>query len=124
MLDLVLRPRHFRLAAIHACLRPGAVVRHFGDFERRQQLAFFDAIANVHVDVLHVAGDLGHEVDFLIRLELRGEDHAARQIFDGGFGDRDRRGIRRFRGARLDRRASGTGVAEQSGERRRLEQQN
>jgi Sec-independent protein secretion pathway component TatC len=37
-----------------------------------------DAIAHVHGDALHIAGDLGHNVDFLIRFELRGEYHPPR----------------------------------------------
>ena len=39
LLDLISRPRHFCLTAIQCCLGPSTVIRHFGDLQRRQQLA-------------------------------------------------------------------------------------
>ncbi len=50
------------------------IVLHFRDLERSQKLPFLNAIANVHLDLLDVSGNLGHDVHFLKRLELRGKD--------------------------------------------------
>ena len=44
-----------------------------GDFEHGERLTLLDHVADVDVDLLHVAADLGVDVDHLVGLELAGE---------------------------------------------------
>ena len=62
--DLLLRVLDRRLVLLELILE-------FRDLEQREQLARGDAIADVHVDRLQVAGDLRVDVDLLERPELR-----------------------------------------------------
>ena len=55
----------------------GNFVRHFGNFEFGEHLAFADTVAQIDVNGPDVAGDLRHHVHFLKRLELGGEDRCA-----------------------------------------------
>src|SRR2546422_8052384 len=45
----------------------------FRSLNQRQELPFFHSIADIDIDLFHIAGDLGHDVDFLKRLELRSQ---------------------------------------------------
>ena len=56
------------------------IVGHFGDLESRQQLALRHAVADIDVDLLDIAGDLGHHVDFLVRLELGRQHQVMRKV--------------------------------------------
>src|ERR1039457_4260741 len=77
--DLILGARHFGLAVPHAGLGLSEVIGHFGDFQGGQELALLHAVAHIHADLLDVARDLGHHVDFLIRFELGGEDERSEE---------------------------------------------
>ena len=78
--EVGLRAVDFLLAALDARL----VLRHhvvlqLRNLEHGEQLPGGDAIADVHVDRLHVAGDLGVHVDFLERPELGRERQRLRR---------------------------------------------
>ena len=74
--------RYLDLIAIaHARL----IIGHFRDLDQRQELTFLNAVADIDIDLLHIAGNLRHEIDFLIRLEFSSQHHVVRYVFDGRF---------------------------------------
>ena len=71
--DLVLRARDLFLALLqleYCLLQLRLQLRHF---ENRQRLALMNNVADIDIDVRHVAAHLGVNVDNLVRLELSGQ---------------------------------------------------
>ena len=102
-IDLVLRARNLFLALVD--LEDGLLQLRlqFRNFKRSERLALLDDVADVDVDLAHVAADLGVDVDHLVGLELPGErEHVAdvaplRNCYASGG---NRRRLSRFRGLR------------------------
>ena len=87
--DLVLRDVDLLLAALLLRLAAAILRVQLRDFEHGERLAGVDAVADIDVDVAHVAGDLRVHIDHLVGLELAGEgeyvrDVAALDNADGG----------------------------------------
>ena len=82
--------------------RPGHIILQLRNLEDGEQLPGIDPIANVNVDRLDVARDLGVHFDFLVRTELRRQGQRLRQIAGRDLLHRHRRpGRSRGRGAWL-----------------------
>ena len=95
--DLVLRARDLFLALLD--LEDGLLQLRFefGDFKGSEGLALLHDVANVDVDLAHVAADLGVHVDRLVGLELPGErEHVAdvAALRNGHAGREDGGGLR------------------------------
>jgi hypothetical protein len=69
------------------------IVDHFGDFQRGKQLPLSDAVSDINPDLLDVACDLRHDVDFLEGTEFRREHDVAREILPRGRGHGDCRDV-------------------------------
>ena len=100
-LQLISCARQLRLTSAQHRFRAYLVVGHFGDFDQCQELSFFHSVTDIDVDLLHIAGDLGHDVNFLKRLELRGQHKSAGNIFYRSFCDGDGGCIRNTQDLRL-----------------------
>jgi hypothetical protein len=85
--DLVLRSGDLFLALVNLEDRLLELGLEFGDFERSECLAFVDDVADIDVDLAHVAGDLGVHVHDLVRLKLAGEGEDMANIATLGDGD-------------------------------------
>src|SRR6202021_3474241 len=64
---VVLSARYFLLAVAHARISSLQLRCKLWDLENSEHLALVDVIANVNIDVLDIAGDLGVEFHFLVR---------------------------------------------------------
>ena len=78
--DLVLRDADLLLAALLLGLAAAILRVQLGDFEHREGLACVDAVADVDVDMAHVAGDFCVHIDDLVGLELPGEREYVRDV--------------------------------------------
>ncbi len=72
--DLILCPCYLGLTVLHGGLRLGHIVLHFRNLQDRKKLSLLHAVTDVDINLLDIPGDFGHQLDFLIRFELRGED--------------------------------------------------
>jgi hypothetical protein len=71
--DLVLRERDLFLAAQVLRLAAAVLCVQLGDFEHGECLAGANAVADIDIDMAHVAGDLRMHIDHLIGLKLAGK---------------------------------------------------
>ena len=71
-LQFVASGRQFGVGLVDRGRGASQIVLHFRDLERRQQLSLPDTIADIDVDLAYITGYLGHDIDFLVRLEFRG----------------------------------------------------
>ena len=110
-LHFVLGPRHFGLAA-HP--RPASARVRSSPISGISSVASscpcLHPVADVHVDLFDVAGDLRHHVDFLVGLELGGEHEAVGKIVGGRLGHGDGRHFRGFACSPGRTRASNSGA--------------
>ena len=79
-LQLVARGGQFGRRLFDRRRRAREIVLHFWYLQRREQLPFLNAIADIDLDLANVSGNLGHHIDFLKRLEFRGQDQVAGEI--------------------------------------------
>ena len=66
-------------------------VLQFRDFQCGQELAGLHPVAEVHVHLVDVTGNLGVQLHFYIRPELRGDGHLVVKVLAGHSRDGDRR---------------------------------
>ena len=86
--NLVTRRSHIGFSCLNGRVCPGEVILHFRDFEGCQHCAFRHAIADVDTDLADIARDLGHDVDFLVRLEFGRQFDVVREFCACRFHDR------------------------------------
>ena len=89
--------------------RPVLIVSHLRDFKHGEKIPLLYARSYVHIDVLDVTGNFGHDINFLEWLELSRDNNAAGHIFRLGIGHRDGRDRGCVRLARFRVRVPGTG---------------
>ncbi len=68
--DLVLRNANLLLAALLFGLAATILRVQLRHFQHRERLAGADAVADIHIDMAHVSGDLRVHINYLIGLEL------------------------------------------------------
>ncbi len=78
--DLVLGPSDLLLALIHLENRLLQLRLEFRNLEDRKRLPLVHNVADVNVDLPHVAADLGVHVDNLVGLELAGKRKHVRDV--------------------------------------------
>jgi hypothetical protein len=71
--NFILQTRYVLLGLGYTRLRSSNFSLQFRDFEHCEGLALMHAVANVHIDVPDIAGDLSMDVDFLKCLEYSGD---------------------------------------------------
>ena len=69
-LQFVAGGRQFRVCFLNCGRGSSEIVLHFRYFQSCEQLSFVHSIADVDFDLADIAGDLGHDIDFLKGLEL------------------------------------------------------
>ena len=83
-----LRRHNVRFRPCDARLRFCNVILHFRHLERSEYCAIADVIANVHANRFHIAGNLRHHIDFLVRPKLRSHDKVVLERGRTDSGDR------------------------------------
>src|ERR1700733_1346087 len=78
--DLMRRDVDLLLAALLLRLAAAILRTELGNFEHRERLAGVDAVADIDIDVAHIAGDLRVHIDHLVGLELPREREHVRYV--------------------------------------------
>jgi hypothetical protein len=85
-LHLTARAFHLQGRPFQCRRRLGKILVHFRYFQDRDQLALLHPVSNVDMDGFEIARDFGVQIDFLVRVKLRGQFQVANQIVPRDFG--------------------------------------
>ena len=73
LFDILFGPVDPVLTAPNVGIRTGKLRVQFGNFQNGQRLLIFHFVADIHIDMLDIAGHFGVDVDILIRPESAGQ---------------------------------------------------